>query len=68
MTSIDHNKFYVTLLRNASQDIYDQNTHADFTVNLAQPKTWVRPPIGKWESVKIRVLRLPKVNPLTTLL
>ena len=29
--------FYVTLLNNASRDIYEQNTHADFTVKLAQP-------------------------------
>jgi len=36
MTSPGKN-FYVTLLSNASWDIYDQNTHADFTVNLAQP-------------------------------
>ena len=27
--------FYVTLLRNASQDIYEQYTHTDFTVKLA---------------------------------
>jgi len=37
MTSRDQNKFYVTLLSNASRDIYDLNTHADFTVKLAQP-------------------------------
>jgi len=37
MTSPEENKFYVTLLSNASRDIYDQNTHADFTVKLAQP-------------------------------
>jgi len=36
MTSPDQSKFYVTLLSNASRDIYDQNTHADFTVKLAQ--------------------------------
>jgi len=35
--SPDQNKFYVTLLSKASRDIYDQNTHAEFTVNLAQP-------------------------------
>jgi hypothetical protein len=29
--------FYVTLFSTASRDIYDQNTHADFTVKLAQP-------------------------------
>jgi hypothetical protein len=29
--------FYVTLFRNASRDIYEQNTDADFTVKLAQP-------------------------------
>jgi len=28
--------FYVTLFSNASRDIYEQNTHADFTVKLAQ--------------------------------
>jgi len=37
MTSLDQNKFYVTLLSNASRDIYDLNTHADFTVKLDQP-------------------------------
>jgi len=37
MTSLDLNNFYVTLLGNASRDIYEQNTHADFTVKLAQP-------------------------------
>jgi len=37
MTSLDQNNFYVTLLSNASRDIYDLNTHADFTVKLAQP-------------------------------
>jgi len=37
MSSLDSNKFYVTLLSNGSRDIYDQNTHADFTVKLAQP-------------------------------
>jgi len=37
MTSLDQNNFYFTILSNASRDIYDQNTHADFTVKLAQP-------------------------------
>ena len=37
MTSLDQKDFYVTVLSNASRDIYDQNTHADFTVKLAQP-------------------------------
>jgi len=37
MTSLDVNNFYVTLLSNASREIYDLNTHADFTVKLAQP-------------------------------
>jgi len=35
--SNNQNNFYVTLLSNASRDIYDQDTHADFTVKLAQP-------------------------------
>ena len=30
-------QFYVTLFSNASRDIYEQNTQADFTVKLAQP-------------------------------
>ena len=34
MTSYDQNHFYVTMLSNASRDIYDQNTHADFTMKL----------------------------------
>jgi len=37
MTSPGQNTFYVTLLSNASRDIYEQNTHADFTVKLAHP-------------------------------
>ena len=37
MTSLDLNNFYVTLLSNALREIYDLNTHADFTVKLAQP-------------------------------
>ena len=37
MTSSDQINFYVTLLSTASRDIYDLNTHADFTVKLAQP-------------------------------
>jgi len=28
--------FYVTRFSNASRDIYEQNTHADFTVKIAQ--------------------------------
>ena len=36
-TSPGQNIFYVTLLSNASRDIYEQNTHADFTVKLEQP-------------------------------
>jgi len=47
MTSLDRNNFYVTLLTNASRDIYDQNTHADFTVKLAQPIDLGT--ISKWE-------------------
>jgi len=31
------NRFYVTLFSNALRDTYEQNTHADFTVKLAQP-------------------------------
>ena len=37
MTSLDQKNFYITLLSNASRYIYDLNTHADFTVKLAQP-------------------------------
>ena len=29
--------FFVTLFSNALHDIYEKNTHADFTVKLAQP-------------------------------
>jgi len=36
MTSLGQNNFYVTLLSNASRNIYEQNTHADITVKLAQ--------------------------------
>ena len=31
------NSFYVTLFSNASQEIYDKNTHVDFTVKLSRP-------------------------------
>jgi len=37
MTAPGQNNIYVTLLSNASRDIYEQNTYEDFTVNLAQP-------------------------------
>jgi len=37
MTPPDLNTFYVTLPSTASRDIYDLNTHANFTVKLAQP-------------------------------
>jgi len=47
MSSLDSNNFYDTLLSNASRDIYDQNTHADFTVKLAQPTDLGT--ISKWE-------------------
>jgi len=36
MTSPTQNHIYVTLLSNASREIYEQNTHANFTVKLAQ--------------------------------
>jgi len=29
--------FYITLLSNASRDIYKQNTHADFMEKVSQP-------------------------------
>jgi len=47
MTSLDLNNFYVTLLSNAAREIYDQNTHTDFTVKLAQ--TIVLGTTSKWE-------------------
>ena len=31
------NSFYVTLFSNASRQIYENNTHADFTVKLSRP-------------------------------
>jgi len=31
------NSFYVTLFSNASREIYENNTHADFTVKLSRP-------------------------------
>ena len=31
------NSFYVTPFSNASQEIYENNTHADFTVTLSRP-------------------------------
>jgi len=36
MTSPGQNNFYVTLLNNVSRDIYEHNSHAGFTVKLAQ--------------------------------
>ena len=60
MTSLDQNNFYVTVKSNASRDIYDLNTHADFAVKLAQPIDLGT--TSKWEVgfAKFRVLRLPK--------
>jgi len=49
MISLDQNKFYVTLLSNASRDICDQKTQADFTVKVAQPIDLGS--ISKWEVV-----------------
>ena len=49
MTSPGQNNFYVTLLSNASRDIYDHNTHANLTVKLAQPL--VLGSISNWEVV-----------------
>jgi len=40
-------QFYVTLFRNAWRDIYEQDTHADFTVKLAQPVDLVS--TSNWE-------------------
>jgi len=46
------NNFYMTLLSNASRDIHDQNTLADFTVKLAHhiglgsTSNWE---VGVWE-------------------
>jgi len=37
MTSPTQSHFYVTLFSNDSQEVYDQNTNADFTVKLEQP-------------------------------
>ena len=45
MTSLDQNNFY--FLSNASREIYDLNTHADFPVKLAQPIEVVS--TTKWE-------------------
>jgi len=36
MASPSPSHFYVTLISNALGDIYEQNTHAEFTVELAQ--------------------------------
>jgi len=36
MTS-SSNSFYVTLFSNVSREIYEYNTHADFTVKLSRP-------------------------------
>jgi hypothetical protein len=32
-----NNSFYVTLFSNASREIYENNTHADFTVKISRP-------------------------------
>jgi len=47
MTSLYQDNFYVTLLINASRDIYDLNTHADLTVKLVQHIDLGT--ISKWE-------------------
>ena len=61
MTSPGQNHFYVTMLSNASQDIYDQNTLADFTMKLEQNIDLGLTSIWKLGSLKFRVLRLLKV-------
>ena len=65
--------FYVTLFSNAARDIYEQNTHADFTVKLAQPvdlgsnSNWVvglceisysSPPMGEEETTALMYCNL----------
>jgi len=45
MTTTSH--FTVTLFSNASRDIYEQYTYADFTVKLAQPVDLVS--TSSWE-------------------
>jgi len=47
--------FYVTLFSSDSRDIYEQNTHADFTVKLAQPVYLGSISNWKWGCVKFRV-------------
>ena len=47
MTSFDQKNFYVTLLSNASRDIFEQKTHADFTVKIVQ--TIELGTTSKWE-------------------
>jgi len=42
-----HSHFYVNLFSNASRDFFEQNTHADLTVKLAQPVELVSTSIGK---------------------
>ena len=60
MTSYDQNNIYVTMLSTASREIYDLNTQGDRTVKLAQSIDLVRPASGKEDSVKYRVLHLPR--------
>jgi len=60
MTSPDQNNFYITLLSNASREIYDLNTHADFTVKLAQPIDLGSTSKSEVGFCEFRVLHLPK--------
>jgi len=55
-------------LSNASREICEQNTHADFTVNLAHPIDLGSTSNLNSRSVKFRVHRLPKRQARPTLL
>jgi len=53
----------VNLFSNASRDVNEQNTHADFTVKLSQTVYLGSIPNSEVRSVKLRVLRITLGKP-----
>lgn len=49
------NSFYVSLFSNISRDIYENNTHTNFTMELSRPIEQGTSTIVKWASVKYHV-------------
>ena len=52
------NSFYLTLFSNASREIYENNTHADFTMKLSRPIY-----IGKYPNWEVGVYEVSCSSP-----